>query len=162
MIAEDRAPMIKQPEVGATYDAFLNKPEVSDLHHHHHHLSITVTIYHHHHQHLDQHLSQQVCSMFNTRSITSLSINLVTGMMTSDNQVCRVDMSQSAKKIHNFIRGLDSSPGPFKRSSSSSPKHPYHHHHKQNQLHPRPRFLSRCLQRAPTSTPNCFGKTSSP
>merc|ERR1719474_2259404 len=52
MIAEDRAPMIKQPEVGATYDAFLNKPEV-----------------------------------------------------------CRVDMSQSAKKIHNFIRGLDSSPG---------------------------------------------------
>ena len=34
MIAEDRAPMIKQPEVGATYDAFLNKPEVIDHHHH--------------------------------------------------------------------------------------------------------------------------------
>ena len=45
MIAEDRAPMIKQPEVGATYDAFLNKPEVSDLHHHHHHLSITTIIF---------------------------------------------------------------------------------------------------------------------
>ena len=26
-------------------------------------------------------------------------------------QVCRVDMDQPAKKIHNFIRGLDSSPG---------------------------------------------------
>ena len=76
----------------------------------------------------------------------------VTGMMASNNQVCRVDMSQSAKNIHNFIRGLDSSPGAFKRSSTSSPKHPYHHHHKQNQLHPRPRFLSRCLQTAPTST----------
>ena len=63
-----------------------------------------------------------------------------------------MDMSQSAKNIHNFIRGLDSSPGAFKRSSTSSPKHPYHHHHKQNQLHPRPRFLSRCLQTAPTST----------
>ena len=52
MIAEERAPSIKQPEVGATYDAFLNKPEV-----------------------------------------------------------CRVDLQQPAKKIHNFIRGLDSSPG---------------------------------------------------
>ena len=31
MIAEERAPMIKQPEVGATYDAFLNKPEVGFL-----------------------------------------------------------------------------------------------------------------------------------
>ena len=31
MIAEERAPMIKQPEVGATYDAFLNKPEVDIL-----------------------------------------------------------------------------------------------------------------------------------
>ena len=40
---------------------------------------------------------------------------LVAGMMTSDNQVCRVDMSQSAKNIHNFIRGLDSSPGAFKQ-----------------------------------------------
>ena len=45
MIAEDRAPMIKQPEVGATYDAFLNKPEVIDLQNHHHHLSIMVTLY---------------------------------------------------------------------------------------------------------------------
>ena len=52
MIAEDRAPSIKQPEVGATYDAFLNKPEL-----------------------------------------------------------CKVDLNQPAKKIHNFIRGLDSSPG---------------------------------------------------
>jgi len=52
MIAEDRAPSIKQPEVGATYDAFLNKPEV-----------------------------------------------------------CKVNLNQPAKKIHNFIRGLDSSPG---------------------------------------------------
>ena len=52
MIAEGRAPSIKQTEVGATYDAFLNKPEV-----------------------------------------------------------CRVDLKQPAKKIHNFIRGLDSSPG---------------------------------------------------
>ena len=52
MIAEDRAPHIKQPKVGATYDAFLNKPEL-----------------------------------------------------------CRVDLAQPAKKIHNFIRGLDSSPG---------------------------------------------------
>ena len=31
MIAEERAPMIKQPEVGATYDAFLNKPEVGSF-----------------------------------------------------------------------------------------------------------------------------------
>jgi len=52
MIAEGRAPRIKQPEVGATYDAFLNKPEV-----------------------------------------------------------CKVNLNQSAKSIHNFIRGLDSSPG---------------------------------------------------
>jgi len=52
MIAEDRAVSIKQPEVGATYDAFLNKPEL-----------------------------------------------------------CRVNLDQPAKKIHNFIRGLDSSPG---------------------------------------------------
>ena len=52
MIAEDRAVCIKQPEVGATYDAFLNKPEL-----------------------------------------------------------CRVNLNQSAKKIHNFIRGLDSNPG---------------------------------------------------
>jgi len=52
MIAEDRAPTIKQPEVGATYDPFLNKPEV-----------------------------------------------------------CKVNLAQSAKQIHNFIRGLDSSPG---------------------------------------------------
>ena len=52
MIAEDRAVSIKQPEVGATYDAFLNKPEL-----------------------------------------------------------CRVNLDQSAKNIHNFIRGLDSSPG---------------------------------------------------
>ena len=52
MIAEERAPSIKQPEVGATYDAFLNKPDL-----------------------------------------------------------CKVDLNQSAKKIHNFIRGLDSSPG---------------------------------------------------
>ena len=38
MIAEERAPMIKQPEVGATYDAFLNKPEVGSFltpHHRH-------------------------------------------------------------------------------------------------------------------------------
>ena len=53
--------------------------------------------------------------MFNTQSTTALSINLVAGMMTSNNQVCRVDMSQSAKNIHNFIRGLDSSPGAFKQ-----------------------------------------------
>jgi len=52
MIAEGRAPSIKQTEVGATYDAFLNKPEL-----------------------------------------------------------CKVDLNQPAKKIHNFIRGLDSSPG---------------------------------------------------
>merc|ERR1712117_523401 len=52
MIAEERAPSIKQPEVGATYDAFLNKPEL-----------------------------------------------------------CEVDLNQPAEKIHNFIRGLDSSPG---------------------------------------------------
>jgi len=52
MIAEERAPCIKQPEVGATYDAFLNKPEL-----------------------------------------------------------CKVNLQQSARSIHNFIRGLDSSPG---------------------------------------------------
>ena len=52
MIAEDTAVCIKQPEVGATYDAFLNKPEL-----------------------------------------------------------CRVNLDQTAKNIHNFIRGLDSSPG---------------------------------------------------
>jgi len=52
MIAEERAVSIKQPEVGATYDAFLNKPEL-----------------------------------------------------------CRVNLLQPAKQIHNFIRGLDSSPG---------------------------------------------------
>jgi len=52
MIAESRAPSIKQQEVGATYDAFLNKPEL-----------------------------------------------------------CKVSLAQPAKKIHNFIRGLDSSPG---------------------------------------------------
>ena len=52
MIAEERAVCIKQPEVGATYDAFLNKPEL-----------------------------------------------------------CRVNLPQPAKQIHNFIRGLDSSPG---------------------------------------------------
>ena len=32
-------------------------------------------------------------------------------------QVCRVDMSQPAKRIHNFIRGLDSSPGAFASSA---------------------------------------------
>ena len=52
MIAEERAPSIKQPVVGATYDAFLNKPEL-----------------------------------------------------------CKINLNQPAKKIHNFIRGLDSSPG---------------------------------------------------
>jgi len=52
MIAEERAPSIKQPEVGATYDAFLNKAELQ-----------------------------------------------------------KVNLGQSAKRIHNFIRGLDSSPG---------------------------------------------------
>ena len=52
MISEDRAVCIKQPEVGATYDAFLNKPEL-----------------------------------------------------------CRVNLEQPARNIHNFIRGLDSSPG---------------------------------------------------
>ena len=52
MIAEGRAPSIKQTEVGATYDAYLNKPEV-----------------------------------------------------------CRINLQQPAKRIHNFIRGLDSSPG---------------------------------------------------
>ena len=52
MIAEETAVRIKQPEVGATYDAFLNKPEV-----------------------------------------------------------CRVNLNQTAKQIHNFIRGLDSNPG---------------------------------------------------
>ena len=137
MIAEDRAPMIKQPEVGATYDAFLNKPEVINPHHHHHQLSILVTICNHHHQHLDQSLSQQVCSVYMSQYVQHTINNhplhppkLVTGMMTSNNQVCRVDMSQSAKKIHNFIRGLDSSPGAFK----------------EHQLQPQ----------------NCFGKTSSP
>ena len=59
--------------------------------------------------------------MFNTQSMTTLSINLVAGMMTSDNQVCRVDMSQSAKNIHNFIRGLDSSPGAFKEHQLQPP-----------------------------------------
>ena len=52
MIAEDRAVCIKQPEVGATYDAFLNKPDL-----------------------------------------------------------CKVNLNQPAKNIHNFIRGLDSNPG---------------------------------------------------
>ena len=52
MIAEETAVRIKQPQVGATYDAYLNKPEV-----------------------------------------------------------CRVNLNQSAKQIHNFIRGLDSNPG---------------------------------------------------
>jgi len=52
MIAEGRAPRIKQTEVGATYDKFLNKPEF-----------------------------------------------------------CQVNLAQPAKGIHNFIRGLDSSPG---------------------------------------------------
>jgi len=52
MIAEGTAPSIKQTEVGATYDAFLNKSEL-----------------------------------------------------------CEVNLDQPAKKIHNFIRGLDSSPG---------------------------------------------------
>ena len=52
MIAEETAVRIKQPAVGATYDAFLNKPDV-----------------------------------------------------------CRVNLNQTAKKIHNFIRGLDSNPG---------------------------------------------------
>ena len=52
MIAEETAVRIKQPEVGATYDAYLNKPEV-----------------------------------------------------------CRVNLNQTAKQIHNFIRGLDSNPG---------------------------------------------------
>ena len=52
MIADGTAVRIKQPEVGSTYDAFLNK---SDL--------------------------------------------------------CKVDLNQSAKGIHNFIRGLDSNPG---------------------------------------------------
>jgi len=52
MISQGTAPSIKQPEVGATYDAFLNKPEL-----------------------------------------------------------CKVNLDQPAKQIHNFIRGLDSSPG---------------------------------------------------
>lgn len=52
MTANDTAVCIKQPEVGATYDAFLNKPELR-----------------------------------------------------------RVNLDQTAKNIHNFIRGLDSSPG---------------------------------------------------
>ena len=54
MIAEGTAVRIKQPEVGATYDAFLNKPDL-----------------------------------------------------------CKVNLNQSAKNIHNFIRGLDSNPGRF-------------------------------------------------
>lgn len=52
MIAENRAPRIKQCEVGATYDAFLNKPEL-----------------------------------------------------------CKLELNKPAVSIHNFIRGLDSSPG---------------------------------------------------
>eukprot|EP00088_Acartia_fossae_P053331 TRINITY_DN6060_c0_g1_i13.p1 TRINITY_DN6060_c0_g1~~TRINITY_DN6060_c0_g1_i13.p1 ORF type:complete len:901 (-),score=295.69 TRINITY_DN6060_c0_g1_i13:194-2896(-) len=52
MIDEKRAPVIKQPEVGASYDQFLNKPEF-----------------------------------------------------------CKVNLQQPARSIHNFIRGLDSSPG---------------------------------------------------
>lgn len=52
MIAEKRAPRIKQCEVGATYDAFLNKVEL-----------------------------------------------------------CRLHLNKPALAIHNFIRGLDSSPG---------------------------------------------------
>jgi len=52
MIAEGRAPRIKQTEVGATYDAYLNKPEV-----------------------------------------------------------CKLNLAQPAKTIHNFIRGMDSVPG---------------------------------------------------
>ena len=36
----------------------------------------------------------------------------------NNHQVCRVDMVQPAKRIHNFIRGLDSSPGPLTQTSS--------------------------------------------
>ncbi len=52
LVAQGKAPKIKQPEEGATYDAYLNKPEL-----------------------------------------------------------CRVNFDQSAMRVHNFIRGLDSSPG---------------------------------------------------
>jgi formyltetrahydrofolate dehydrogenase len=52
LVAQEKAPKITQPEEGATYDAFLNKPEL-----------------------------------------------------------CKVNLNQSAKNIHDFIRGLDSSPG---------------------------------------------------
>jgi len=52
MIAREEAPVIPQTEEGATYDAFLNKPEL-----------------------------------------------------------CKLNLDQPAHKIHNFIRGLDSSPG---------------------------------------------------
>ena len=52
MIAEERAPVTKQTEIGATYDAMLNKPELTKL-----------------------------------------------------------NLDQPAKKIHDFIRGLDSVPG---------------------------------------------------
>ena len=52
MIAEERAPVTKQSELGATYDPMLNKPDLTKL-----------------------------------------------------------NMQQPAKKIHDFIRGLDSVPG---------------------------------------------------
>jgi len=52
LVAQEKAPKVKQSEEGATYDAFLNKPEL-----------------------------------------------------------CRVNFDQPALRIHNFIRGLDSSPG---------------------------------------------------
>ncbi len=52
LVAEERAPVITQPEVGATYDPMMNKPEVTKL-----------------------------------------------------------NLNQPAKKIHDFIRGLDSVPG---------------------------------------------------
>ena len=52
LVAQERAPVIKQSEEGATYDAMLNKPEL-----------------------------------------------------------CKINFGQPARKIHDFIRGLDSVPG---------------------------------------------------
>ena len=52
LVAEGKAPKIIQPEEGASYDAFLNKPEL-----------------------------------------------------------CKINLEQTAERIHNFIRGLDSVPG---------------------------------------------------
>ena len=63
MIALSIAPRIKQPEVGATYDAMMDKVEL-----------------------------------------------------------CKLNLQQSAKQIHNFIRGLDSIPGAWTKLDGLSTK----------------------------------------